>query len=160
MEQKFKRGNLVKVLVGSIVWTLAKNGVETIVQDIRPGDVGRKAVIEYSYADRFGGNNVDSYSVIFLDTGNSLAWKRTNELELVEEGGEHLFEEASKILEAKVNERIIKNKLADEDFKGRIDGAIVDHEKAVDLYRSYVGTAETMNERKRRIHNFRSGGSL
>jgi len=72
-EQKFKRGNLVEVL----------------------GE-GRKAIIEYSYAEEYGGSDVDSYSIIWQDTGSSLAWKRTDELKLIDEGGEYLFDEAKK----------------------------------------------------------------
>lgn len=87
-EQKFKRGNLVKVLVGHQIWS-NKEGTT----DISPEDVGRSAIIEYSYAEKYGGSDVDSYSIIWCDTGGSLAWKRTNELELINEGGEHLFEE-------------------------------------------------------------------
>lgn len=90
-EQKFKRGNLVEVLVGHQIWS-SKEGV----QDISPDDVGRKAIIEYSYAEKYGGSDVDSYSIIWQDTGSSLAWKSTNELKLIDEGGEHLFEEAKK----------------------------------------------------------------
>ena len=90
-EQKFKRGNLVEVLVGHQIWS-SKDGVK----DISPDDVGRKAIIEYSYAEKYGGNDVDSYSIIWQDTGSSLAWKSTNELELIDEGGEHLFDEAKK----------------------------------------------------------------
>ena len=88
-EQKFKRGNLVKVLVGHQIWS-NKEGVT----DISPKDVGRFAIIDFSYAERYGGNNVDSYSIIWCDTGESLAWKYTHELELIDEGGEYLFEQA------------------------------------------------------------------
>lgn len=73
-EQMFKRGNLVEVL----------------------DEKGRKAIIEYSYAEKYGGNDVDSYSIIFLDDGNSLAWEQTSKLKFIEDGGEHLFEEAEK----------------------------------------------------------------
>lgn len=89
-KQKFKRGNLVEVLTGHQIWS-SKDGV----QDISPEDVGRKAIIEYSYAEKFGGSNVDDYSIIWQDTGYSLAWKRTNELKLIDEGGEYLFDEAN-----------------------------------------------------------------
>ena len=89
MEQKFKRGNLVKVLVGHQIWSNKEGG-----KDISPEDVGRTAIIEGSYADLYGGNNRDSYSIIWTDTGGSLAWKSNNELELINEGGEHLFAEA------------------------------------------------------------------
>ena len=36
--------------------------------------------------------------------------------------------------------------------------ARTDHDKAVEVYRNYVGTAETIEERLRRIHEFRCGG--
>lgn len=90
-KQKFKRGNLVEVLVGHQIWS-SKDGL----QDMSPKDVGRKAIIEYSFAEKYGGNDVDSYSIIWQDTGSSLAWKSTNELKLIDEGGEHLFKEANK----------------------------------------------------------------
>lgn len=88
MEQKFKRGNLVKVLVGHQIWS-NKEGVK----DISPDDVGKIALIEYSYNDKYGGGNVNDYSIMWTDTGSTVAWKSTNELELIEEGGEHLFAE-------------------------------------------------------------------
>lgn len=90
-EQKFKRGNLVEVLIGHQIRNSKKG-----VQDISPKDVGRKAIIEYSYAEKYGGSDVDSYSIIWQDTGSSLAWKCTNELKLIDEGGEYLFDEAKK----------------------------------------------------------------
>lgn len=88
MEQKFKRGNLVKVLVGHQIW-INKEGVK----DISPDDVGRTALIEYSYNDKYGGGNINDYSIMWTDTGSTVAWKSTNELELIDEGGEHLFAE-------------------------------------------------------------------
>jgi hypothetical protein len=90
-EQKFKRGNLVEILVGHQIHIAGEES-----QDISPENIGRKAIIEYSYAEKYGGNDVDSYSIIFLDDGNSLSWKHTNELKFIEDGGEHLFEEAKK----------------------------------------------------------------
>jgi hypothetical protein len=91
MEQKFKRGNLVKVLVGHQIWSSEKGETKTI--DISPDDVGRTALIEYSYNDKYGGGNVNDYSIMWTDTGSTVAWKSTNELQLIEEGGEHLFAE-------------------------------------------------------------------
>lgn len=87
--QKFKSGNLVKVLVGHQIFS-TKEGII----DICPEYVGRKAIIRYSYAEEYGGDNTDNYSIIWLDNGGSLAWKHESELELLDEGGEHLFEEA------------------------------------------------------------------
>lgn len=95
MKQKFKRGNLVKVLVGHQVWTKEQG-----VIDISQEDIGRTAIIEGSYADLFGGNNRGDYSIIWMDTGGSVAWKSNNELELINEGGEHLFAEAKANKEA------------------------------------------------------------
>lgn len=91
MEQKFKRGNLVKVLVGHQIWSREKGETKTI--DISPDDVGKTALIEYSYNDKYGGGNVNDYSIMWTDTGSTVAWKSTNELELIDEGGEHLFAE-------------------------------------------------------------------
>ena len=88
MEQKFKRGNLVKVLVGHQIWS-NKEGVK----DISPDDVGKTALIQYSYNDKYGGGNVNDYCIMWTDTGSTVAWKSTNELELIDEGGEHLFAE-------------------------------------------------------------------
>ncbi len=87
-EQKFKRGNLVEVLVGNLIWTKERGEF-----DMSPDYVGRKAIIEYSYAEKFGGDDVDRYSIIWQDTGDSLAWKRTNELKFISEGGECLFDQ-------------------------------------------------------------------
>jgi len=88
-EQKFKRGNLVEVLVGHKIWT-SKYGFI----DLSPNHIGRKAIIEYSYAEKYGGSDVNNYSIIFQDTGNSISWKETDQLKLIDEGGEHLIEQA------------------------------------------------------------------
>lgn len=95
MEQKFKRGNLVKVLIGHQIWSNTEG-----VIDISPEDIGRTAIIEGSYADLCGGNDRGNYSIIWTDTGDSMAWKSDNELELINEGGEHLFAEAKANREA------------------------------------------------------------
>ena len=91
MEQKFKRGNLVRVLVGHQIWINEKCESKTI--DISPDDVEKTALIEYSYNDKYGGGNVNKYSIMWTDTGTTVAWKSTNQLELIDEGGEHLFAE-------------------------------------------------------------------
>ncbi len=87
--QKFKKGNIVKVLAGNNIWSNDNGKIETI--DIRPSDIGRKAVIEYSYAEKYWGNDVKSYSIMFLDTKESIAWKDESELEFIEEGSEDLL---------------------------------------------------------------------
>lgn len=113
-EQKFKRGNLVEVLAGHKIWN-NKDGV----QDIAPEEVGKKAIIGYSYAEMYGGRDVDSYSIVWLDTGGSLAWKNTKELKLIDEGGEHLFEEAKQN-----RERISKQDTDISYIASRLDGVL------------------------------------
>ena len=66
--EKYKRGNLIKYN-------------------------NKLAVVEYSCCEKYGGS-VDKYSIIFLDNGNSTAWKTENELEFIEIGGEYLIEQA------------------------------------------------------------------
>ena len=109
-KQVFQKGNLVKVLIGHQIFDSKKG-----TTDISPSQVGRLAVIEYSYAEKYGGNDVDSYSIVFLDTGNSVAWKRTGELEFIEEGGVHLLEAAAgaraKTTEQNTDIRFIADKL-------------------------------------------------
>lgn len=51
-----------------------------------------------------------------------------------------------------------KQQEADEYFKENIEEARNDFDKAANLYRNYVGKAETREERARRIHEFRNGG--
>lgn len=91
-KQKFKKGNLVKVLTGHKIHEFRGGNHGSI--DLRPEDIGREAIIDYSYAEKYGGTDIDNYSIVFRDTGASLSWKRTDELEFIDEGGEHLFEEA------------------------------------------------------------------
>ena len=78
-KQKFKRGNLVY-----------------IAKDLGPlmshFTSGVNAIVVYSYAEQYGGENISSYSVMFLDDGNLSSWYHESQLTLVEEGGEHLFE--------------------------------------------------------------------
>lgn len=50
-----------------------------------------------------------------------------------------------------------KKDKADKIFDAKKEEAKKDFDKAVDLYRNYVGTAETEEERIRRIHRFRCG---
>jgi hypothetical protein len=50
------------------------------------------------------------------------------------------------------------NNSADKYLDENIVDARTDHDKACELYRNYVGKAETFEERKRRINRFRCGG--
>ena len=72
--QKFKRGSKVKV------------------DDVMPPHMahfpaGFEAIVEYTYAQQYGGNNIDSYSLIHVDElGNAItstAWYYENQLTLV-----------------------------------------------------------------------------
>jgi len=87
-EQKFKQGDLVRVLFGHPVW----GGTNSPI-DLAPYTVGKLAVIEGSYWDLYGymfpqtkknrDSHIDDYSIMFVDTGDSCAWKHTSQLELV-----------------------------------------------------------------------------
>lgn len=90
--QKFKRGNLVRVLAGHQIFSYS-NG-KGKVRDIASNEIGELAIIDYSYAEKYGGGNTKEYSVTFLENGNSTAWKHEDQLLFVDEGGEHLFEQA------------------------------------------------------------------
>jgi hypothetical protein len=82
-EQKFKRGNLVHI---------AKN----LGSMMSHFENDKDAIIVGSYADRYGGSNTNSYTVMFTDTGGQSSWYEEHQLTLINEGGEHLFEEANK----------------------------------------------------------------
>ncbi len=97
MEQKFKRGNKVKVLVGHNIYRKVKGDLWEVV-DMAPEQIGQEAAIIGSYFDLFGGSqeeNKNTYQIIFLETGNTVAWKELRELEFIDEGGEHLIEAAN-----------------------------------------------------------------
>lgn len=81
--QKFKRGNLVHIAkdLGSMM-SHFENDKDVIV-------VG-------SYADQYGGNDTKKYTVMFPNTGRTSSWYIEHQLTLVDEGGEHLLEEAKK----------------------------------------------------------------
>ena len=106
MEQKFKRGNLVKVLIGHQIWQNEDGNVK--FKDISPESVGKTAIVEYSYHEKYGHGSVNDYSIMWTDTGYTVAWKTDRELELVDDGGEHLFAEC-----LKKKEELLKN---DTDF--------------------------------------------
>lgn len=81
--QKFKRGNLVRI---------AKN----LGSMMSHFDNDKDAIIVGSYADQFGGDNTKSYTLMFVDTGGKCSWYQEHQLTLIDEGGEHLFEQAEK----------------------------------------------------------------
>lgn len=82
-EQKFKRGNLVHIAkdLGSMMSHFEND---------------KDVIIVGSYADQYGGSNTKSYTVMFPDTGSQSSWYEEHQLTLIDEDGEHLFEEANK----------------------------------------------------------------
>ena len=84
-KQKYKRGNVVRIKIGE--------------------HSGERAVVQYSYGEKYGGNNPSSYSLILLRAGSSIAWFEEEALSFAEEGGEHLFR-----LARRKRERIKKRK--------------------------------------------------
>ncbi len=48
---------------------------------------GFNAIVEYTYKQRYGGDNIDSYSIIVLDENkeptNAIAWYYENQLTLI-----------------------------------------------------------------------------
>ena len=96
-EQKFKRGNLVEVFRTRMTWSKEEG------EKIYPPESLGKAIIEYSYADEHGGDDTNSYSIMWQNTGCSHSWFSDRELKLIDAGGEHLLIEAKK-----TNERLSK----------------------------------------------------
>ena len=90
-KQKFKRGNVVEILIG------CPSSINGKSFDMEPEMVGRKAVICGSYSDIHSGDDIDNYAIVFMDDGSFLAWKRENQLKLIEKGSEALLEKAKKI---------------------------------------------------------------
>ena len=91
IDQKFQRGNRVKILFGHKVYT--NNGVI----DMHPEYVGREAVIIGSYADQYGGSERSKYTIIYCDNGNEMSWVEESQMELIHIGGEHMIDEAKEM---------------------------------------------------------------
>ena len=81
--QKFKRGDVVHITA---------NLGQSMSHFVNDKDV----VIEYSYAEKYGGGNIKSYSVMFLDTGNTCAWYEEHQLTFLYHGGEELIAKITK----------------------------------------------------------------
>jgi hypothetical protein len=79
LKQKFRRGNLVYIKDGACQFNFKQ---------------GCHAIILGSYDDFYGGGDMFQYSVMFPDTGSPCSWYEDNQLELIEEGGEHFIEQA------------------------------------------------------------------
>ena len=83
MKQKFKRGDVVHIA------TDLRQSMSHFEKDI---DV----VILGSYADQFGGNNTEDYTVLFLDSGTEVSWYSEEQLTFLRHGGEKLIDEIKK----------------------------------------------------------------
>ena len=87
MKQKFVRGDKVRV----------KDDLGFTHSHFRSGF---DAIILGSYADQFGGDNTNSYTILSCDTGTSISWYYDEHLEFVEHVGEQeitrIDEEAKK----------------------------------------------------------------
>lgn len=74
-KQKFPRGSFVKV----------SNTMPSYMSHFEKGFIG---VVEYTYAQRYGGSDIDSYSLIVLNNKgkpiNSIAWYEEDQLTLVD----------------------------------------------------------------------------
>ena len=83
MKQKFKRGDVVHIAAD------LRQSMSHFEKDI---DV----VILGSYADQFGGNNTEDYTVLFLDSGTEVSWYSEEQLTFLRHGGEKLIDEIKK----------------------------------------------------------------
>lgn len=98
---KFERGNLVEITYGHPLYTISGPN-KGKVEDICKYKVGKQAVVEYSYAEKYGNpnpahklqDNEQSYAIRFIDNGNGEAWYKEWQLKLIEVGGEHLINKA------------------------------------------------------------------
>jgi hypothetical protein len=82
-----KRGNLIRFKTSFWGGSLGES----------QENVGKLGVIEYSYGEKYGnGTCSGGYSVIDYETGSSSSWWNENQLEFIEEGGEHLIKECER----------------------------------------------------------------
>lgn len=107
-EQKFKRGDLVKIVFGHPVANQAA------IIDISRNEVSKQALIVGSHSDMYGGQNVNDYTVVFIETGEESSWKSEGQLDLVKKDCSHLFPEVEAKREAIFRENtnlelIVKN---------------------------------------------------
>lgn len=74
-EREYRHGDLVR-----------------IADDLGPHKIhfekGCEAIIDYSYAERYGGDDRDSYAVIFPETGNRVSWYQGGELTFIRHVGQ------------------------------------------------------------------------
>lgn len=85
--QKYKRGAKITVC-------------KEMPSYMRHFQSGFNAIVEYTYAQRYGGGNIDSYSLIVLDDKdkpiNAYSWYEENQLTLIDadiEKGKQIIED-------------------------------------------------------------------
>ena len=93
-EQKFKRGNLVKGIMKDSLFGRSFDGKEE--KPLPNDNYGREMIILASYDEKYGGGLTNEYEVMYPETGGTMAWVYDDEIELIDEGGEHLIEEAER----------------------------------------------------------------
>lgn len=74
--QKFKRGFRIKV-------------TENLPDSMSHFEKGFEGIVKYTHAQQFGGENIDSYSILQLNKAgkpiNSISWYKENQLTLINE---------------------------------------------------------------------------
>lgn len=103
----FKRGNIVKIKEAFHPWD--------------DSDVGKLAVIEYSYGEKYGnGECYGGYFIIKQDDGSSSAWWDEHKLEFVSDGGEEEIKKCKLRYEEITNKEkdleYIKNKILNKEY--------------------------------------------
>jgi hypothetical protein len=90
-KQKYFRGNLLKLKWGQKIWL--HEAEETEFKDIRPEMASKEVVIQGSYGDLYGKpHSGGGYSVAFLDGSGTRSWVDEEQMEFIDNGGEHLFD--------------------------------------------------------------------
>jgi hypothetical protein len=84
---KFKRGNLVHIKEGSCQ-SHFEQGCDAIIHEV--SKTSSDYIIDGEYVKRYRWD----YEVMFPDDGNTSAWYEESTMTLIDEGGEHLIEQA------------------------------------------------------------------
>jgi len=81
LKQKFRRGNLVRI-------------ADDLGESMSHFTNGCNAIIIGTYSQLHGGFDIDSYQIMFPETGDTCAWYNEWQLTLIDDGGEYLIERA------------------------------------------------------------------
>jgi hypothetical protein len=85
VDQKFRRGDVVHI-------------AKDLGSYMSHFDNDQDAVVMYSYAEKYGGSDVDSWCLLFCETGGEVSWYHTHQLTFLRHGGQ---EEIDRIKNAK-----------------------------------------------------------